>query len=72
MIEARDIPGVIAPPPLIALATFMLGLALDWFLPLFMLRETFSFWARLIIAAATGSEVSVHCLVPKSLWRDRG
>jgi protein-S-isoprenylcysteine O-methyltransferase Ste14 len=51
MNEARDIPGVIAPPPLIALTTFLLGLALDWFLPLFMLREIFSFWIRVIIAA---------------------
>jgi len=30
--DARDTPGVIAPPPLIALATLILGLALDWFL----------------------------------------
>ena len=30
MNEARDNPGVIAPPPLIALAALLLGLALDW------------------------------------------
>jgi len=51
MNEARDIPRVVAPPPLIALATFLLGLVLDWFLPFFMLREIFSFWTRLIIGA---------------------
>ena len=43
MNEARDIPGVIAPPPLIALTTFLLGLVLDWFLALFMLREVSAF-----------------------------
>src|ERR1017187_5132256 len=33
MTEARDSAGVIAPPPLIALAAVLLGLALDWLLP---------------------------------------
>jgi protein-S-isoprenylcysteine O-methyltransferase Ste14 len=51
MNQARDTPGVIAPPPLIALATLLLGLALDWFLPSFILREIFGFWARLVIGA---------------------
>jgi len=51
MNEARDIPRVIAPPPLIALATFLLGLALDWSWPLFMLRGIFNFWTRFIIGA---------------------
>jgi len=39
-----DNPNVIVPPPLIALAAFLLGLALDWFLPPFMLRGLFGFW----------------------------
>jgi protein-S-isoprenylcysteine O-methyltransferase Ste14 len=45
----RDNPGVIAPPPLIALATVLLGLALDWFLPPFILRGLFGFWTRLVL-----------------------
>jgi hypothetical protein len=51
MDEVRDNPGVIAPPPLIALATLVLGLALDWFLPSFVLRSIFGLWARLIVGA---------------------
>jgi hypothetical protein len=35
MDEARDNPRVIAPPPLIALATVLLGVVLDWFFPFF-------------------------------------
>ena len=37
MTEARDTAGVIAPPPLIALAVIVLGLALDWLLPAYLL-----------------------------------
>jgi protein-S-isoprenylcysteine O-methyltransferase Ste14 len=32
-----DNPGVVAPPPLIALATLVLGLALEWLFPLHLL-----------------------------------
>ncbi len=46
--EPGDNPGVIAPPPLIALATVLLGLLLDWFLPPFILRGLFGFWTRLL------------------------
>jgi hypothetical protein len=31
--SVADNPGVIAPPPAIALATVLLGLALDWLIP---------------------------------------
>jgi hypothetical protein len=50
MNDLRDTPGVIAPPPLIALATLLFGLALDWFLPSFILRGIFGFGTRLVIA----------------------
>src|SRR5262249_34562955 len=43
MNETRDNPGVIAPPPLIALATLLLGLALDWFSPSVILRGFFGY-----------------------------
>jgi protein-S-isoprenylcysteine O-methyltransferase Ste14 len=49
MNETRDNPGVIAPPPLIALATLLLGLTLDWFLPAFMVSGILWFRTRLII-----------------------
>src|SRR5262245_310346 len=61
MHERRDIPGVIAPPPLIGLATLLLGLALDWLLPPFVL-EAFGLATRLIVAAillATGTVMAV-------------
>jgi protein-S-isoprenylcysteine O-methyltransferase Ste14 len=49
MNEPRDNPGVIAPPPLIALATLLLGLALDWLLPAFMLSGILWFRTRFIV-----------------------
>src|SRR5262249_48519879 len=62
MNEPRDIPGVIAPPPLIALAALLLGLALDWLLPSFILRGVFFFWTRLVIGAiliAAGAAMAI-------------
>jgi protein-S-isoprenylcysteine O-methyltransferase Ste14 len=41
-----DNPGVIAPPPLIALVTLLLGLLLDWLLPLYLLSVVLGPWAR--------------------------
>jgi protein-S-isoprenylcysteine O-methyltransferase Ste14 len=35
--RASDTPGVIAPPPLIALATILIGLAIDWLFPAYAL-----------------------------------
>ena len=62
MNQSRDIPGVIAPPPLIALATLLLGLVLDWFLPsFFILRGILGFGTRLIIGAtliASGATIA--------------
>src|SRR5262249_22547217 len=39
------------PPPLIALATLLLGLALDWFSPSVILRGFFGFRTRLVLGA---------------------
>ena len=50
MTETRDNAGVIAPPPLIALAVVVLGLALDWLLPAYVLTVLLTFWARIVIA----------------------
>jgi protein-S-isoprenylcysteine O-methyltransferase Ste14 len=51
MDDADDNPRVVAPPPLIALATLLLGLALNWLLPSFILRGILWFSTRLIIGA---------------------
>lgn len=51
MSEPRDNPGVIAPPPLLALAAIMLGLALDWLLPAYVLTVLLSLAERVIIGA---------------------
>ena len=61
MNDRRDIPGVIAPPPLIALATLLLGLVLDWFIPPLILRGILGFGIRLIIGAtliASGAAIA--------------
>jgi protein-S-isoprenylcysteine O-methyltransferase Ste14 len=47
---------------LIALATLLVGLALDWFMPCFIVRGIFSFWVRLVIGAtvvATGAAMAI-------------
>jgi protein-S-isoprenylcysteine O-methyltransferase Ste14 len=49
MTEARDSAGVIAPPPLIALAAVVLGLALDWLLPAYLLTVLLSWPERIVI-----------------------
>jgi protein-S-isoprenylcysteine O-methyltransferase Ste14 len=49
--EADDSPGVIAPPPLIALATLLLGLGLDWLFPSFILRGLLVLWTRVTAGA---------------------
>jgi hypothetical protein len=41
MTENRDTAGVIAPPPLIALAAVLIGVALDWLLPAYVLTVLF-------------------------------
>jgi protein-S-isoprenylcysteine O-methyltransferase Ste14 len=50
MSEPRDNAGVIAPPPLIALAAVVLGLALDWLLPAYLLTVLLTFWTRVVVA----------------------
>lgn len=49
MNTGRDTAGVIAPPPLIALAAVVLGLLLDWLLPAYILYLLLSLTERIII-----------------------
>lgn len=50
MTEARDNAGVIAPPPLVARAAVVLGLALDWLIPAYVLTVLLTRPERIIIA----------------------
>lgn len=50
MTQARDNPGVIAPPPLILAAAIVLGLLLDWLFPAYVLTVLLSLGARIMIA----------------------
>ena len=44
-----DSPGVVAPPPLMALGTLLLGLALDWLTQTFVLRVLLTFYDRIVL-----------------------
>jgi protein-S-isoprenylcysteine O-methyltransferase Ste14 len=65
MTDRHDTAGVIAPPPLIALAAVLIGVALDWLMPAYVLAVLLSLTARLIIgvplmAAGIALAVSGH------------
>lgn len=51
MQDIRDNAGVIAPPPLLALAVIVLGLILDWLLPAYVLTLLLSTVSRVVIGA---------------------
>lgn len=49
MTDTRDTAGVIAPPPLLAVAAIVLGLLLDWLLPAYVLIVLLSWGTRIIL-----------------------
>jgi len=49
MTEVRNNAGVIAPPPLLALAVIVIGIALDWLLPAYVLSLLLSLEDRIVI-----------------------
>jgi len=49
MTETKDIAGVIAPPPLLALAAVVLGLLLDYLAPVHLLAVLLSWGTRIIL-----------------------
>jgi protein-S-isoprenylcysteine O-methyltransferase Ste14 len=53
MTDTKDNAGIIAPPPLIALAAVVLGFVLDWLVPLFVLDTLFGFLTRVVVGLAT-------------------
>lgn len=52
MVKQTDTAGVIAPPPLLALAVIVFGLALDWLLPAYVLPLLLSLTERIVIGVA--------------------
>ena len=65
MTEARDTAGVIAPPPLIALAAVVLGVALDWLLPAYLLTVLLTLSERIVIAVilfAAGAGLAIPAM----------
>ena len=49
MNQTRDTAGVIAPPPLLAVAAIVLGLLLDWIAPAYVLTIMLSWGTRLLL-----------------------
>lgn len=52
MLKQTDTAGVIAPPPLLALAVIVFGLVLDWLLPAYVLSLMVSLIERIVIGVA--------------------
>ena len=72
MTETRDNAGVIAPPPLLALAAIVIGLALDWLLPAYVLTLLLSLEDRIVIGVlfmAAGLGLAISAL---GLFRSAG
>jgi len=64
--EPRDTAGVIAPPPLIALAVVVVGVLLDWLLPAYVLQLLLSFPERVTIGAiliAAGGALAIPAVL---------
>ena len=70
--DARDSAGVIAPPPLIAAATVVLGLALDRLLPAYVLTVLFDFSTRIIVAVLLGAAGGALALVAEFRFKQAG
>lgn len=61
-VEIQDAAGVIAPPPLIALAAVLVGLALDWLLPAYVLNVLLSLTVRIVLGVvlvAAGAALAI-------------
>jgi protein-S-isoprenylcysteine O-methyltransferase Ste14 len=61
MSAARDTAGVIAPPPLIALGVVVVGLALDWLLPAYVLTVLLTFEERVAFGIVL---IAAGCALP--------
>ncbi len=72
MTGTRDNAGVIAPPPLIALAAVVLGLVLDWLLPAYVLTVLLTFWERVVIAVILAGGGAVLAIPAMRGFRSAG
>src|ERR1017187_5111916 len=72
MTAPRDNAGVIAPPPLIALAAVVLGLALDWLLPAYVLTVLLSLTERIIIGVLLAAAGGALAIVAERMFRRVG
>jgi protein-S-isoprenylcysteine O-methyltransferase Ste14 len=70
--DTDDIPGVVAPPPLIALATILLGLAADWLFPVFVLKTLLTFHVRVAVGATLVAGGVVLALAAERKFKQAG
>jgi protein-S-isoprenylcysteine O-methyltransferase Ste14 len=65
MTDIRDNPGVIAPPPLLALAVVVIGLALDWLMPAYVLTVLLTRTERVVVGLiliAAGAALAIPAM----------
>src|SRR5437016_9772798 len=70
--DADDIAGVLAPPPLIALATILLGLAADWLFPVFVLKTLLTFYVRVAVGVALVAGGAALALAAERKFKQAG
>lgn len=72
MIDNDDTPGVIVWPPLLALGTVVLGLALNWAVPTFVLRIVFPVGLRVLLALLLVAGGAALAIAGSRTFRDMG
>jgi len=72
MVNGKDTPGVIAPPPLIALIVVVVGLALDRLLPAYVLTVLLSFWTRVVIGVSLAAGGGIIALAAERQFKAIG
>lgn len=70
--NAKDKPGVIAPPPLIALAVVVFGLLLDRLLPAYVLTVLLTFWTRVVIGVVVAASGGIIALMAERQFKAVG
>jgi len=71
-VNDNDTPGVIAPPPLIAAATVVLGLMLDWLAPVHALTQMLTFWPRVTIGTILALAGGVLAVAAERRFKEVG
>lgn len=72
MADQVDNPGVIAPPPLIALGALLIGLALDWLVPLFVLGTLLGPWTRGFVGGVVLTAGVALAMAGRERFREAG